>query len=384
MNWKIYGQAGTRLGKFGNKPDGVPILMTLLNDKFWQNKRVLLTGHTGFKGAWLAAWLNKLGAKVSALSLPPESSPNLYSILDTPLQKDAHIDLRDVEQVQAFVVQSKPQIVLHLAAQALVRKSYKDPLDTISSNVMGTANLLNALRDCDALEAVLVVTSDKAYDNDISYQGGSDHKFIETDRVGGHDPYSASKGMQELVTKSFYDSYFSLKNIPVATARAGNVIGGGDWAEDRLMTDLIASIANGDDVLLRNPKATRPFQHVLEPLAGYLLFAQSLVEKSTDKGAMNFGPDGSDTVLAAVEKLIDCWGAKSTWQQDGQPSPKEAKTLELDSSLAKAEINWQPILTFDDTISWIVDWYKAQMNGDDMQAFTLNQINMFEDRMNKK
>jgi CDP-glucose 4,6-dehydratase len=352
-----------------------------LNCEFWRDKRVLLTGHTGFKGAWLAVWLTELGAKVHGFSLAPVGDENLYQILKTPLISDVHADLRAYEEISKFVTRVKPEIVFHLAAQALVRQSYKDPLETIDTNVMGTANLLSALRECPDLQTVLVVTSDKVYDNSAAYLSGGDHIFRESNAVGGHDPYSASKGMQELVTRSFFDSYFASKNIPVSTARAGNVIGGGDWAEDRLMTDVIAAIKNGGTVSLRNPLATRPWQHVLEPLSGYLLFAQSLQRGATDCRALNFGPDGSHNVSHVVETLLKCWGLDSGWTQDGDPGPQEAKTLTLDSSLASTEIGWRPHLSLEETLTWVAGWFKALYSDQNMTEFTVNQINTFQNRM---
>ncbi|WP_020592688.1 CDP-glucose 4,6-dehydratase [Kiloniella laminariae] len=344
-----------------------------LNPDFWRGKRVLLTGHTGFKGAWLNQWLRLMGADVLGFSLAPETNPNLHDLLDLSEEKSCIGDLRDLRMVKSVVAQHQPQIVLHLAAQALVRRSYRDPLESFSTNVMGTANLLEALRDCPSLEAVLVVTSDKAYENDERAV-----PFREGDALGGKDPYSASKGCQEIITHSYARSFFSGKSIPVGTARAGNVIGGGDWSDDRLMTDVIAALYNGKDIILRNPLATRPWQHVLEPLGGYLLFAQKLAKKEVNLPAVNFGPEGSATVQAVVEKICCLWGGGSRWVQDEAEQPAEAHALALDVNLAAEKLGWRPLLGFEETLQWIVSWHKTHKDGGDVKKMTLAQISTFQ------
>ncbi|MFD2206237.1 CDP-glucose 4,6-dehydratase [Kiloniella antarctica] len=345
-----------------------------LNPDFWVGKRVLLTGHTGFKGAWLNQWLRILGADVVGFSLPSATEPNLHGLLG---HDDAHSrigDLRDPATITKVVREHNPQLVLHLAAQALVRRSYRDPLESFATNVMGTANLLEALRPCDALESVLVVTSDKAYEND-----DRGIPFCEGDALGGKDPYSASKGCQEIVTHSFARSYFGEKGVAVATARAGNVIGGGDWSEDRLMTDLINGFYKAQDIVLRNPLATRPWQHVLEPLGGYLLFAQALATKEiVNIPALNFGPHGSDSVQSVVEKMLALWGGDHKWHLDGAEQPKEAHALALDVTLAREALGWHPRLDLSETLQWIVSWHKKHAMGECVKQITCSQIENFQ------
>ncbi|MCZ4279390.1 CDP-glucose 4,6-dehydratase [Kiloniella laminariae] len=340
---------------------------------FWRGKRVLLTGHTGFKGAWMYQWLRLMGADVVGFALAPQTNPNLYDLLNLGNEKSCIGDLRDLGAVQSVVAQHQPEVVLHLAAQALVRKSYRDPLESFSTNVMGTANLLEALRDCPSLEAVLVVTSDKAYENDERAV-----PFHEGNALGGKDPYSASKGCQEIVTHSYARSFFSGKSIPVATARAGNVIGGGDWSEDRLMTDVISALYREEEVVLRNPLATRPWQHVLEPLGGYLLFVQKLAKKEISLPALNFGPNGSASVQTVVEEVCRLWGDGRRWVQDEADQPAEAHALALDITLAAEELGWHPLLGFEETLQWIVSWHKTHKDGGDVKRMTLSQITTFQ------
>ncbi|MEH6630916.1 MAG: CDP-glucose 4,6-dehydratase [Halopseudomonas aestusnigri] len=349
-----------------------------IDPEYWAGKRVLLTGHTGFKGAWLNQWLRLLGADVVGFSLSPDTQPNLHDLLGHEDAQSKTGDLRDLAAISKVVRQHKPQVVLHLAAQALVRRSYRDPLESFATNVMGTANLLEALRSCDALEAVLVVTSDKAYEND---ERGV--PFCEGDALGGKDPYSASKGCQEIVTHSFARSYFSEKGIAVATARAGNVIGGGDWSEDRLMTDLIHGFCNLQDIVLRNPLATRPWQHVLEPLGGYLLYAQALATKEVRLPALNFGPDGSATVQSVVENMLKLWGGENKWVLDGAEQPAEAHALALDVSLAQKALGWRPRLDLDETLQWIVSWHKKHAEGECVKQITRSQIENFQNLLAK-
>ncbi|KKJ78366.1 CDP-glucose 4,6-dehydratase [Kiloniella litopenaei] len=340
---------------------------------FWFGRRILLTGHTGFKGAWLNQWLRSMGADVVGFSLAPETEPNLHTLLAHNDEKSVVGDLRRLSDVQNVVEKHQPQIVLHLAAQALVRRSYRDPLESFETNVMGTANLLDALRQCQSLEAVLVVTSDKAYEND---ERGV--PFSEGDALGGKDPYSASKGCQEIVTHSFARSYFADKGIPVATARAGNVIGGGDWSEDRLMTDLVKALYEQKDIVLRNPLATRPWQHVLEPLGGYLLYVQALATGQISLPALNFGPHGSDNVQTVTEKMLKLWGGDNSWVLEGKEQPAEAHALALDVSVAQQSLNWHPRLDLDETLNWIVSWYKEHAAGNCVKNITQQQIETFQ------
>ncbi|KZB62918.1 CDP-glucose 4,6-dehydratase [Thalassospira lucentensis] len=353
--------------------------------RFWYGKRVLLTGHTGFKGGWAGAWLKHMGAEVHGFSLAPETEPGLYGLLNIPYASEYIADLRDRDAVANAVKAIDPQLVLHMAAQPLVRRGYREPVETMATNVMGTAHLLDALRASENLLGALIVTSDKAYDNDSYDQAHGDVIFREGDALGGRDPYSASKGAQEIVTRSFGQSFFREKNIPVVTARAGNVIGGGDWSEDRLMTDIITAIATNQPVILRSPDATRPWQHVLEPVAGYLMFLQAAVERRVEETTLNFGPDSSNTVAEVVDLMLAHWGSNSgRVTEDKGDGKKEARTLALDSSLAKSALGWQPRLDLASCIEWIVQWHKAQLAGQTMTKITAAQVASYEDLMDRK
>ena len=348
--------------------------------RFYAGKRVLLTGHTGFKGSWLGLWLHGLGAEVHGIALDPETNPNAHVLLRVPYASDIRQDLRDAGAVAKAVAAIDPELVFHLAAQPLVRRAYRAPLESFGTNVMGSANLMQALRACPSLKAVLGVTSDKAYDND-AYDAPKDLVFAETDRLGGRDPYSASKGAQEIVIRSFAESYFAKAGIRVATARAGNVIGGGDWAEDRLMTDAMAALLAGKPIPVRNPLMTRPWQHVLEPIAGYLMLLQALAEDRFAGDAMNFGPDESHSVQIVADRLCALWGGDATWAHVGDAGPKEAKTLALTSKLAKAELGWRPCLDLDATLGLVADWYKAWAAAKDMRQVSEAQIADYAARM---
>lgn len=356
--------------------------MTVPSPSFWRGKRVLLTGHTGFKGSWLATWLLEMGAEVHGLALPPETQPNLHDILELPYASQAICDLRDAEAVSNAVKQIDPHIALHLAAQALVRRSYEDPVESIATNVLGTAHLLQSLRGCDRLEAILVVTSDKAYDNPAYAPGYTHPPFKEGDPLGGRDPYSASKGAQEIVTRSFAQSFFKGANVPVVTARAGNVIGGGDWSSDRLMTDVIAASVNGQPVILRNPQATRPWQHVLDPLGGYLTYVEHACAGATETPALNFGPIDAHTVAEVVDEFANNWPGSLGWARQESAPPEsdkaEASVLALDPSLARETISWQPRLSFATSIEWVATWHQAHLAGEDMAATTRDQITRYQ------
>ncbi len=352
---------------------------------FWSGKRVLLTGHTGFKGSWAAAWLIKMGAEVHGFALAPETDPNLHDLLDLDYASEMIADLRDRADVQKMVHKVRPDLVLHMAAQPLVRRGYREPVETMATNIMGTAHLLDALRDCESVKGILVVTSDKAYDNDSYDQAHGEIIFREGDALGGRDPYSASKGCQEIVARSFEQSYFRAKGIALVTARAGNVVGGGDWSEDRLMTDIIRAAANNKAVELRNPGTTRPWQHVIEPVAGYLMYLQAVVEKKASVSALNFGPKESHTVAHVTDLVLDAWGCDAgTTQQDVSAASKEALTLALDSSLATTTLAWQPRLTLPECVNWIVEWHKAHLAGQNMRDLTETQITSFEAMMDKE
>lgn len=345
---------------------------------FWAGRRVLVTGQTGFKGAWLCLWLERLGAQVSAFALPPHTDPSLYQIA-APWSKQHHsvVDLRDAKAVAAAVAAAKPEVIFHLAAQALVRPAYRDPLETYATNVMGTLNLLLAARDTPGVQAAVIATTDKVYEND-----SKGLPFKEDDRLGGKDPYSASKACAEILTHSFRYSYLAEGKRPaVATVRAGNVVGGGDWSEDRLVCDIVRAFAAGRKVELRYPDAVRPWQHVLEPLRGYIDVAERLVTAPASiPSAFNFGPDPGNwlTVAQVADIMSEALGAGVGWEPMAGDHPPEAATLTLSSELAKRGLGWSPRLSMPETVAWTADWYKAHYAGRDMKTFTLDQIARYE------
>ncbi|MBT5265915.1 MAG: CDP-glucose 4,6-dehydratase [Rhodospirillaceae bacterium] len=322
----------------------------------YQGRKVLLTGHTGFKGSWLALWLDSLGADVTALALPPETTPNHWDLLGLDLTGHDQ-DIRDASGVSRIVAEAAPDIVFHLAAQPLVRRSYRDPLETWSTNVMGTANVLEACRAAPSVRAIVSVTTDKCYQNQEWVWG-----YRENDRLGGHDPYSASKAAAELVSQSYRSAFFAADDGPLlATARAGNVIGGGDWSEDRLIPDLVRAMATGEDLEVRSPNATRPWQHVLESLSGYLLLGQRLLDgdKATAE-AWNFGPDsdGNRTVETVLTTIRDNW-PEVHWSQSAGEHPHEAGLLQLDCTKARQELGWRPVWSFEEGVAATAQWYRA-------------------------
>ena len=343
---------------------------------FWRGKRVFVTGHTGFKGAWLCAWLDRLGAKVLGLALPPEDEPNLFALLGLEQRLDHRLgDIRDAPALDGAMSLFRPEIVLHLAAQSLVRRSYREPVETFETNVMGTINLLEAVRRTPSVRAAIVVTSDKCYEN-----LGHHRPYRETDALGGEDPYSASKACAELVTGAWRHSFLST-GIALASARAGNVIGGGDWAVDRLVPDCIQALGAGRAIELRNPAATRPWQHVLAPLSGYLLLAERLyAEGAAYARAWNFGPPPADAIPVAkvVERVIAAWGAPGSWVATAEPGPPEARHLAVDAGLARAELGWSPRLDLATGLAWTVEWYRRQRAGEAAEALVAEQIARFE------
>lgn len=333
---------------------------------FWHSKRVLLTGHTGFKGSWLKLWLESLGAEVHGLALEPDSSPSLHDLLGHA-QADGRdiVDVRDRLAVQARVLAVDPEIVLHLAAQPLVRASYRDPAATFETNVQGTVNLLDALRVAPSVRSIVVVTTDKVYDNPESGR-----PFAETDPLGGHDPYSASKAACDLVAQSYRRSFFQPRRIGLATARAGNVIGGGDWAADRLIPDAIRAFASGTTLDIRRPLAVRPWQHVLEPLSGYLALAETLWHDPDAGPAYNFGPDpeSAATVRSILELAAPFFPAADIRFGAGDEGPHEAGLLMLDSSKAGRELGFRPRFSLTETVSRTLSWYRLQASGADARA----------------
>ena len=321
----------------------------------YRGRRVLVTGHTGFKGGWLALWLNQMGAQVAGLALPPDTMPNHWDLLQLDVSGH-YCDIRDASAVAGIVEQENPEIVFHLAAQSLVRRSYLNPLETWSSNVMGTANILEACRQAPSVRAVVVVTTDKVYENQEWPWG-----YRENDRLGGHDPYSASKAATELVAASYRSAFFyGNDSALIATARAGNVIGGGDWSEDRLIPDLVRADLRGDSLEIRSPSATRPWQHVLECLSGYLLLGQHLLQGRKEYcGAWNFGPDQDNnrTVVEVLAHLREHWPALK-WHLAEQPQPHEANLLYLDNSKAKVALAWRPVWSLPQSLSATAEWYR--------------------------
>jgi CDP-glucose 4,6-dehydratase len=318
--------------------------------------------------------LQQLGAQVTGYALPPHTEPNLFSLVDAG--SPSHLaDIRDAGKIRESLNEADPQVVIHMAAQALVRESYRDPLATYATNVLGTANLLQACRTLEHLECVLVVTSDKVYEND-----GAGRPFVESDRLGGHDPYSNSKACAELLTESFRDSFFA-QGAPIASVRAGNVIGGGDWSQDRLIPDCVRALEAGAPVSLRFPDAIRPWQHVLEPLSGYLTLAQALIQAPAGAPrAVNFGPDASSfcTVREVVEAFSTGFSGHPGWRQDAAAHPKEAIALTLASDLAHHALGWRPRLNVGESLSWTADWYRAHAAGDNMKKYSEAQIARYQ------
>ena len=352
-----------------------------MNPSFWQGRRVLLTGHTGFKGSWLSLWLQSMGAQVIGYALAPPSKPSLFEVAEVSIGMNSVIgDIRDLSTLQAVFAQHQPEIVIHMAAQPLVRYSYQNPVETYSTNVMGTVNLLEAVRHTPSVKAVVNITTDKCYENREWPWG-----YRENEPMGGFDPYSSSKGCAELVTAAYRSSFFnannySLHGVAIATVRAGNVIGGGDWAQDRLIPDILTAFAQGRKVAIRNPHAIRPWQHVMEPLRGYLTLAEQLFEHGPRFGeAWNFGPNDEDAkpVEWIVKQLALMWGAEAQWQLDSAETPHEAHYLKLDISKARSRLDWHPALRLKDSLTLILEWSKQFAAGANMRQFTLAQLNSY-------
>jgi CDP-glucose 4,6-dehydratase len=353
-----------------------------MNAAFWYGKRILITGHTGFKGSWLSLWLQSMGAKVVGYALTPPTKPSLFEVANVGLGMTSIIgDIRDLATLQKVFAEQQPEIVIHMAAQPLVRYSYLEPVETYSTNVMGVVNLLEAVRQTKSVKAVVNVTTDKCYENREWAWG-----YRENEAMGGFDPYSSSKGCAELVTAAYRNSYFhpekyQTHGVAIATGRAGNVIGGGDWAEDRLIPDTMRAIVSGQPVNIRNPNSIRPWQHVLEPISGYLLLAQRLYEEGPAFAeAWNFGPNDNDAkpVDWILDKLTNTWGEGARWELDKGEHPHEAHYLKLDCSKAKSRLQWQPKWSLERAIEAICVWHKAHATGADMQAMCLHQIKQYE------
>ena len=335
--------------------------MRIASPNFWQGKQVLLSGHTGFKGAWIALWLSQMGAKVTGVSLPPNSTPNLFTLANIAQMTNSHFaDIRDADGVSNIVKKAQPEIVLHLAAQALVRPGYNDPLGTFSTNVMGTANVLNAVRGVDSVKAIVAVTTDKVYKNLETSRA-----YKEDDQLGGYDPYSASKAASEIIISSYRDSYLVEHGVALASARAGNVIGGGDWSENRLIPDAVRAWDANFPLEIRRPNAVRPWQHVLEPLNGYLVLAEKLYTDLSFSGAYNFGPkaDEAATVKTVIGLANQAYGSGSVSWGDGTEGPHEASLLRLEISKAQEILDIRPRWNLLETIERTMDWYQQQRSG---------------------
>lgn len=348
---------------------------TLLN--FFSGKRVLVTGHTGFKGSWLAFILSEAGAKVGGYALAPQTNPNHFNLLNLSGKIEHHIgDIRDLNSIRKVVDSFKPEIVFHLAAQALVRRSYADPVDTFSTNMMGSVNLLEAIRHCETIQSLVYITSDKCYEN-LEWVWG----YRETDMMGGHDPYSASKAAAEIIYSAYYRSYLKERaNFGAASARAGNVIGGGDWSEDRIIPDCIRSIQNNEQIKIRSPKATRPWQHVLEPLSGYLLLAKKLLlDPKKYSGSWNFGPttQKTRTVLEIATSIVTFMGKGEIQVTDDEKKYHEAHLLQLNCDKAHQYLDWYPRWDVDATVEATAAWYKTVLEGGEAEAVTRQQINAY-------
>jgi CDP-glucose 4,6-dehydratase len=351
----------------------------LSDPDFWRDRAVFVTGHSGFKGAWLVLWLHALGARVSGLSDGVPTSPSLYELAGVgPDVSEIRADVRDHGAVLESLAAAQPEVVLHLAAQPLVRRSFADPRGTYETNVMGTVNVLEAARATPSVRAVVCVTTDKCYDNSPTRP---QRPFVETDPLGGHDPYSSSKACAELVVDAYRRSFFHTADSPnVASARAGNVIGGGDWGEDRLLPDIMRGALGDRPIRVRNPEAVRPWQHVLNPLSGYLRLAARLHGEPGSQGAWNFGPVPADArpVRWIAERIGELWPGELRWEVDPGPHPHEACYLALDSAKAREQLGWAPVWDLDEALAGTVAWYRALRDGEDMRAVTLGQIAAFQ------
>jgi CDP-glucose 4,6-dehydratase len=351
----------------------------VVNQDFWKGKRVLVTGHTGFKGSWLCLWLTGMGAEVAGYSISVPTTPALFELarIDQQMRSIAG-DVRDRERLYGAFAEHRPEIVFHMAAQSLVRRSYRDPVETYETNVIGTVNLLEAVRHSEGVRVVVNVTTDKVYENH-EWEWG----YRENEPKGGHDPYSNSKACSELVTAAYRDSFFGPGERPaaaVATARAGNVIGGGDWGEDRLIPDLMRGALEGETVMIRHPGAVRPWQHVLNPLSGYLRLAERLWGSQEYADAWNFGPDDRDarSVRAVIQRLSELWGEEIPWREDPAAHPHEAHSLRLDSSKARLRLGWVPRWDLERALLSIAEWYRGFRDGEDPRELVTRQIEAFE------
>ena len=354
----------------------------MLNRSFWNGRRVFLTGHTGFKGSWLSLWLQALGANATGYALDPPTQPSLFELAGVARAlRSIRGDIRDFSGLKTALADARPEVIIHMAAQSVVRRGYEDPVETYSSNVMGTVHLLEAVRQLKHPAVIVNVTSDKCYMNREWVWG-----YREDEPMGGRDPYSSSKGCAELVTTAFRESffpaaYFEKHGVALASARAGNAIGGGDWTSDQLIPDIVTAFVAGRPCLIRNPSAIRPWQFVLEPLRGYLTLAERLLQDPSRFAAgWNFGPVDSDAkpVCWIADQLARSWGDHASWVHDSGVHPREAHFLKLDASKSKACLDWYPVVPLEQALDWIVEWYRAFQVGEDLRARTLAQIERYE------
>ena len=352
-----------------------------MNSNFWKNKKVLLTGHTGFKGSWLSIWLKKMEVELIGFSKDIPTEPSLFELADVSKDMTSVMgDIRDFSSIQKAIQENQPDIIIHMAAQALVRESYNNPLETFSTNIMGTANVLEAVKNSKKTRVVINVTSDKCYENNSEKKS-----FSENSPMGGFDPYSSSKGCSELITSAFRNSFYNLEEFDLhktslSTVRAGNVIGGGDWAKDRLVPDIINNIQKNESTKIRNTKAIRPWQFVLEPLSGYLLLAEKMWEEGNEfSQAWNFGPNDEDckSVRWILEKISKEWNDKFLWEDDTGENPHEASILKLNCEKAKKRLGWESKLNIDQALEWTVNWYKEFFKNSNMKKYTEEQIDRF-------
>tara|TARA_S200000501_G_scaffold85996_1_gene78782 strand:+ start:12254 stop:13330 length:1077 start_codon:yes stop_codon:yes gene_type:complete len=354
----------------------------VINRDFWKGRKVLITGHTGFKGSWLSLWLNSMGANVHGIGLSPTSKHSIFKYARIASLVNSNIcDIRDLNKVKQLLNDLNPEIIFHMAAQPLVRYSYLNPIETYETNILGTVNILEASRNCKSLKAIVNITSDKCYEN-LEIDKG----YKEDEPMGGHDPYSSSKACAELVSAAYRLSFLENDGIAMATARAGNVIGGGDWAQDRLIPDVIHAFEISENVQIRNPDAIRPWQHVLEPLSGYITLAEKLyLEGNKYAEGWNFGPNHDDakSVSWIVDYLCKNWGQGTKWTKQPGEHPHEAQHLKLDISKAKKLLKWNPSWSITEALSNVIDWHKAFLKNEDMQLKTLEQINKYSDLISK-
>ena len=350
----------------------------MFNQEIWENRRVLITGHTGFKGSWLSFWLTQLGAKVIGYALDPLKDPNLFNVLDNHKRIiDHRKDIRDLVTLEKIIQSARPEIIIHMAAQSLVRESYKDPVGTYETNVLGTVNILEASRKCDSIRVILVITSDKCYENrEINYN------YSESDPMGGYDPYSSSKGCAELVTSAYARSFFDdSTSVTVASARAGNVIGGGDWALDRIIPDAMRAFSENNTLQVRHPASIRPWQHVLEPLSGYIILCEKMWDQPSNfSEGWNFGPKDESvrTVQDVTDKISELWDDHAVWKRSDGNHPHEATLLKLDITKAREQLGWEPKWVLETALEKTVSWYKGYYNGENVLKMSLMQIEEYQ------